>query len=315
VTGVSSTHHVLGVELLLGELGDGKGTVLLGATGSKGSKANHEEVEARERDQIHGELAKIGVELARESNAGGNTGHGSRDEVVEVTIGRSGELEGPEADIVEGFIVKAHALISVLDELVDGEGSVVWLDDGVGDLGGGADGVGAHDAVRVLFTNLGDEEGAHACASAAAEGMRDLEALKAIARFGFLADNVKYRVDELSAFSVVTLGPVVTRTSLAEYEVVRAEELTEGASANGVHGAGLQVHEDSARDVTTTSGLVEVDIDALELEVRVAMVGTGGVNAVFVRDDFPELGADLVAALAALDVYEFSHGVNEVAVG
>ena len=27
----------------------------------------------------------------------------------------------------------------------------------------------------------------------------------------------------------------------------------------------------------------------------------------FVGDDFPELGADLVAALAALDVYEFAH--------
>jgi hypothetical protein len=28
---------------------------------------------------------------------------------------------------------------------------------------------------------------------------------------------------------------------------------------------------------------------------------------VFVGDDLPELGADLVAALAALDVYEFAH--------
>ena len=37
------------------------------------------------------------------------------------------------------------------------------------------------------------------------------------------------------------------------------------------------------------------------------MVGTGRVNAVFVGDDLPELGADLVAALACLDVDDFAH--------
>ena len=35
----------------------------------------------------------------------------------------------------------------------------------------------------------------------------------------------------------------------------------------------------------TTGGLVVVDVDPLELEVRVAMVGTGGVDAVLVGDD------------------------------
>jgi len=37
------------------------------------------------------------------------------------------------------------------------------------------------------------------------------------------------------------------------------------------------------------------------------VVGTGGVNSVFVRDDFPELGTDLVTALASLNVNDFSH--------
>lgn len=32
------------------------------------------------------------------------------------------------------------------------------------------------------------------------------------------------------------------------------------------------------------------------------MEGACGVNAVLIRDNFPELGADLVAALAGLDV-------------
>jgi hypothetical protein len=39
------------------------------------------------------------------------------------------------------------------------------------------------------------------------------------------------------------------------------------------------------------------------------VVGTGWVNAVLVRDDFPELGTDLVTALATLDVNDFTHGL------
>ncbi len=35
----------------------------------------------------------------------------------------------------------------------------------------------------------------------------------------------------------------------------------------------------------------------------------GGVDAVLVGDDLPELGADLVAALAALDVHDLTHGL------
>mgnify|MGYP003344906140 CR=1 FL=1 len=37
------------------------------------------------------------------------------------------------------------------------------------------------------------------------------------------------------------------------------------------------------------------------------MVGTGWVNSVLVGDDFPELGTDLVTALAGLNVDDFSH--------
>jgi hypothetical protein len=143
----------------------------------------------------------------------------------------------------------------------------------------------------------------------------DLETLKAIAGFGFLADYVKNGVDKFSTFSVVALGPVITSTSLTENKVVRAEELAEGPGANRVHGAGLEVHEDGAGDVTAAGRFVVVNIDALELEIRVTMVSAGRVYAVFVGDHLPELGTDLVAALAALNVYEFAHVVLGVVVG
>jgi hypothetical protein len=56
-------------------------------------------------------------------------------------------------------------------------------------------------------------------------------------------------VDELRALGVVTLGPVVAGAGLAEHEVVGAEDLAEGAGADGVHGAGLEVHQHGAGHV------------------------------------------------------------------
>jgi hypothetical protein len=38
-----------------------------------------------------------------------------------------------------------------------------------------------------------------------------------------------------------------------------------------------------------TSGLIVVNVNALQLKVRVAMVGTSGVDAVLIGDDLPEL--------------------------
>merc|ERR1719240_909760 len=138
--------------------------------------------------------------------------------------------------------------------------------------------------------------------------MGHLEALEAIASLGLLADDVQHRVNELGALSVVPLSPVVSRSSLAENEVVGAEELAERARTDGVHGAGLQIHEDRTGHVAAAGSLVVVHVDALELQVRVTVVRTRRVDTVLVTDDFPELRTDLVAALAALDVNQLTHG-------
>ena len=111
-----------------------------------------------------------------------------------------------------------------------------------------------------------------------------------------------------------------------------------------------QCPEAPKRGSLTAGGLVEVHVDALQLQVAVAMVRARGVHAVLVADDcrggecigaasgartgreaggqvkqastvfpallqlaalcvltLPELGTDLVAALAALDVDDLTH--------
>ena len=92
---------------------------------------------------------------------------------------RRGNLS-PEADVVESLVVDAEALVSVLHQLVDGEGGVVGLHHGVGHLGAGDDGEGVHDPVRILLPDLGDEERPHAGPGAAAQGVGQLETLNEV---------------------------------------------------------------------------------------------------------------------------------------
>jgi len=227
--------------------------------------------------------------------------------MVQVTIGGGGKLEGSEANIVKGFVIDDHALIGVFDQLMDGKGGVVGFNDGVGHLGGGDDGEGFHDSVGVFFSDLRDKEGSHSGTGSSSEGVGDLEPLEAIASFGFLSDDVEDGVDEFSSFGVMSLGPVVSGSGLAEDEVVGSEELTERSGSDGVHGSGFEIHQDGSGNVTTSGGFVEVDVDSFELKIRVSVVGSGGVDSVFVGNDFPKLGSDLVNALTSLNVDDFSH--------
>jgi hypothetical protein len=118
----------------LGELWNSQSTVLLRSTRCEWSKAWNEEVETWEGNHVDSELAEIRVQLTWESEASGNTAHGGRDEVVQVTISWGGKLECTEANIVKSLVVNAISLISVLNQLMNRESSIVWLNNGIRDL-------------------------------------------------------------------------------------------------------------------------------------------------------------------------------------
>ena len=140
--------------------------------------------------------------------------------------------------------------------------------------------------------------------------MSQLESLETVRALRLLPDNVKNGIHELSTLCVVTLGPVVAGSRLSKHKVVWSKDLTIGAGPDAVHGAGLEVDEDGPGHVLAATGLVVVDVDPLKLEVGVAMVGAGGVDAVLVADDLPELereGGVIVDAESA-----FKRGSNFV---
>ena len=55
--------------------------------------------------------------------------------MVQVTVGGGGQLKGSEADVVQGLVVNAVGLVSVLNQLMHGEGGVVGFHDSVRHFG------------------------------------------------------------------------------------------------------------------------------------------------------------------------------------
>ena len=79
------------------------------------------------RTHVDSKLAKVGVELTGETQASGDTRHDNRNEVVEVAVGWCRELQCPEANIVQRFVVDTEGLVRVLDELMNRKGGIVGL--------------------------------------------------------------------------------------------------------------------------------------------------------------------------------------------
>ena len=59
--------------------------------GRQRAETQREEVQTRERDQVHGPLPQVSVQLAKETQAAGDPGHGGH-EVVQVTESAGGQL-------------------------------------------------------------------------------------------------------------------------------------------------------------------------------------------------------------------------------
>ena len=137
--------------------------------------------------------------------------------------------------------------------------------------------------------------------------MSHLETLDAVARFSFLSQDIKHGVNQLCSLGVVTLRPVITGSSLSEHEVVRAEKLTERTSSHGVHGSRLQIHQNRTRHVSSSSSFVKIHTNSLQLQIGISSVCPSRIDTMLIGDDFPELSSDLIAALASLNVNDFSH--------
>ena len=85
------------------------------------------------------------------------------------------KLEFNYCKVLYSHFRRHHALICVLNKLVNWERGVVGLHDSIRHLGRREDRECQHHAVRVLLPDLGDEQGAHSWTSTSSQRVADLE--------------------------------------------------------------------------------------------------------------------------------------------
>ncbi|KAL0371701.1 UNVERIFIED_CONTAM: hypothetical protein Scaly_0851700 [Sesamum calycinum] len=102
------------------------------------------------------------------------------------------------------------------------------------------------------------------------------------------------------------LRPVIPCTRLPENEVIGPENLPVRARSDTIHRTGLQIHEHGAWNEPPAARFIVVDIHPLKLQIVVAIVPSGGIYAVLRAHHLPKFRSDLVAALATLDVQDFT---------
>ena len=113
---VTGGHEVVRAEHLTHELLETAGDtfVLSHMPGVQRGKPGQEEVEPREGDHVDRQLPQVSIELAGEPEARRQAGHGERDQVVEVTVGRSGDLQRPEAEVIQSLVINHEGLVRAL---------------------------------------------------------------------------------------------------------------------------------------------------------------------------------------------------------
>ena len=153
------------------------------------------------------------------------------------------------------LVVNAKGLIRMLHQLMHRKGSIVRLNNRIRDLGGWNHGESGHHTVGEFFADLGDQQGPHTSTSSAAQGVSNLETLKAVAVLSFATDHIDHLVYQLGTLRIMTLGPVVTSARLAEYKVVGTKEFAKRAGTHGIHGAGFKVDEHGTRHILLLIGL------------------------------------------------------------
>jgi hypothetical protein len=118
LTRIAVNHHIARIEHLLRELMYGELAESFGAGGRYWSESGHEEVKSRERDQVDGHLAKIGIQLTWETEAASHAGHDVGDQVVEVAVLGLFDFQRRFADIVQSLVIEATYGVGVFDELM-----------------------------------------------------------------------------------------------------------------------------------------------------------------------------------------------------
>lgn len=142
--------------------------------------------------------------------------------------------------------------------------------------------------IRVLLSNLAQQQCTQSTTRSSAQTMQHLEPLQAIRSLGLSSCDIQDLVDKFRAFGVVTLCPVVSGTTLGLYtnnslyqrgdwdgwgrgtyvdKRIRPEQVPHASTLDVIQHGRLEIDLDRTRDVFLVGDFIKVDGKSVELDV------------------------------------------------
>jgi len=244
VTRVALDHHARGLKDSVGDLSNRQLLVVsLLSRDDWGIRGEHE-VDTRVRYQVSLELGDVNVQGTIEAQRSSQGRDALGNQPVKVGVSRTLNVEVTTADVIKSFVVHLASDISVLQEGVYTEDTIVRLNDSSGDLGAGPDGEGDLTLLAIIDRQTLEHQAAKTRTSTTTASVEDKEALETSAVVSKLTDTVEAEVNNLLTDGVVTTGEVVSGIFLTRDQLLGVEQLTVSAGTNLIDDGRLKINED-----------------------------------------------------------------------
>jgi len=312
VTRVALDHHAGGLEDRVSDLGHGQLLVVGLLSGDDGSVRGKHEVNTGVRYQVSLELGHIYVQGTIEAEGGGQRRDALGDQSVKIGISGALDVEVSAADIVQSLVIHLASDVSVLQQRVYAKHTVVWLNDGSGDLGARPDSEGDLGLLAVVDGQALEHQATETGTSTTTAGVEDKEALETSAVVSELTDTIQAKIDNLLTDGVVTTGEVVSGILLTRDQLLGVEQLAVSTGTDLINDSGLEIDEHTARDVLTSTGLREEGVEGVITTTNslIRRHLTVRLDTVLETEELPAGVTDLDTSLTNMNSNNFTHFLN-----
>merc|ERR1719384_815255 len=170
------------------------------------------------------------------------------------------------------------------------------------------------DSIRIIISDLQQQQCSHAGSSSSSNRLSQLEALWTVTSLSLTSNNIDCFVNQFSTFGVMSLGPIVTSTRCTKAHIIRFEECAHWRCFDNVHDARFQINQTCTRHKSHCSCFLIININLVQSLLVVtlfwlALEFTVWFQLMFFSHCIPERITNLVTALSNLDMDDLSHHI------
>merc|ERR1719199_2407996 len=203
----------------------------------------------------------VDIERTIESQRRCKRGYDLRQQTVQVCVCGPLNVQVAAADIVQCLIVVHDRYISMFQQRVNTQHSVVRLNHCCGNLRAGPHGEAQLGLLAVVDREALQHEAAEARPSASTDSVVHHESLQAGAVVSEFTDAVEHQVDDLLPNGVVPTREVVGSILLSSDELLWVEELAVCSCAHLIDHSGLQVYHHATRHMLASASLRKKSVE------------------------------------------------------